>query len=164
MHPRDISVRLLDPREVRIYRNNREDLVLKIGRVEYKIGRLVRAFPITMPWRYIIFIGEDGKEIGILKSVKGLEKKSARILREELEKRYFIPKITKIHEIREEFGVLVWRTETDKGSTTFEITSRRDIKKLSDGRVLVKDGDGNLYEVDFRRLDRRSRILLNEVL
>ena len=162
MKPKSISVRILDPKKIRIYRNRYGDLVLNVNGIERRVSRVVRAFPITMPWRYIIFIDENGEEIGLLKSFKGLDNGSAKVLREELEKRYFIPKITKIHEIREEFGVLVWKTETDKGPRTFEVTSRRNIKRISGGRILVRDGDDNLYEIDYRCLDRRSRTLIDE--
>ena len=162
MKPKSISVRILDPKKIRIYRNRYGDLVLSVNGIERRVSRVVRAFPITMPWRYIIFIDENGEEIGLLKSFKGLDNGSAKVLREELEKRYFIPKITKIHEIREEFGVLVWKTETDKGPRTFEVTSRRNIKRISGGRILVRDGDDNLYEIDYRCLDRRSRTLIDE--
>jgi len=163
MKPKSISVRILDPKKIRIYRNRYGDLVLSVNGIERRVSRVVRAFPITMPWRYIIFIDENGEEIGLLKSFKGLDNGSAKVLREELEKRYFIPKITKIHEIREEFGVLVWKTETDKGPRTFEVTSRRNIKRISGGRILVRDGDDNLYEIDYRCLDRRSRTLIDEI-
>ena len=163
MKPKSISVRILDPKKIRIYRNRYGDLVLSVNGIEHRVSRVVRAFPITMPWRYIIFIDENGEEIGLLKSFKGLDNGSAKVLREELEKRYFIPKITKIHEIREEFGVLVWKTETDKGPRTFEVTSRRNIKRISGGRILVRDGDDNLYEIDYRCLDRRSRTLIDEI-
>ena len=162
MKPRSISVKILDPKKIRIYRNSYGDLVLSVNGIERRVSRVVRAFPITMPWRYMIFIDENGEEIGLLKSFKGLDNGSAKVLQEELEKRYFIPKITKIHEIREEFGVLVWKTETNKGPRTFEVTSRRNIKRISGGRILVRDGDDNLYEIDYRRLDRRSRTLIDE--
>jgi len=160
--PRDFSVKILDPKKIEIYRDSYGDLVLRIDGVERRLSRVVRAFPITMPWRYIIFIGEDGEEIGVLKNVKELNNSSATVLREELEKRYFIPKIIKVHDIREEFGVLVWKTETDRGPRTFEVTSRRNLKRIPGGRILVRDGDDNMYEVDYRRLDRRSRTLIDE--
>jgi len=132
---------------------------------EYQIERVVRAFPITMPWNYIVFKDITDKEVGILKSVNELDGDSAQILKEELEKVYFIPRITKIHDIKDEFGVLVWRTETNKGPRTFEVVSRRDVKKISRNRILVKDGDGNLYDIpNIKKLDQRSLILLDSVI
>ena len=59
------SVNLLDPRKVVIYRDSRGDLILKVGETSFRIAKIIRAFPITMPWRYIIFIDENGHEIGI---------------------------------------------------------------------------------------------------
>ena len=55
-----------------------------------------------------------------------------------------------------------WQVETDRGPRTFEIrSSRRDMRVLSAGRILIRDADGNLYEVpDYRQLDPQSRALV----
>jgi len=75
-----------------------------------------------------------------------------KVLKDELERVYFIPKIKKIHRIKEEFGVLIWETETDKGPRRFEVTSRRDVKKMGKRRIIVRD------------LDQKSIILLESVI
>lgn len=48
----------------------------------------------------------------------------------------------------------------------FEIySSRRDVRDLGGGRVLVQDADGNRYEIpDYRRLDPASRALVEEMI
>jgi len=160
------SVRILEPGKIKIFRDEHGNLKLKIeGETEYQIQRVVRVFPITMPWNYIAFKDVNDREIGILRSVNELDKDSAQVLKEELEKTYFIPKITKIYDIKDNFGVFVWRTKTNKGPRTFEVVSREDIKKISIDRVLIKDGDGNLYDIpNIKNLDKRSLILLDSVI
>ena len=59
----------------------------------------------------------------------------------------------------------MWETETDKGTRRFEVTSRRDVKKIGKRRIIVKDADGNLYEIpDYAILDQKSIILLESVI
>ncbi|MCW4026296.1 MAG: DUF1854 domain-containing protein [Candidatus Bathyarchaeota archaeon] len=166
MRTKSLSTRILEPIIMSIYKDESGDLRLKIDDdAEHKIQKILRAFPITMPWSYIVFKGTDDQEIGILRNFNELDSESARVLKEELEKLYFIPKITKIYDIKEEFGVLVWKTETDKGPRRFDVISRREVKKISRDRILIKDGDGNLYDIpDIKKLDQRSLILLDSVI
>ena len=166
MEKRDFSVNILDPKKIRISRDEsgRLKIIFK-GGAEVIVKRIIKAFPLTMPWRYIILIDENDQEIGVIKAIKDLDESSRRILVEQLEKIYFIPKITKIHQIKEEFGVLLWETETNKGPRRFEVTSRRDIKKIGKRRIIIKDADGNLYDIpDYARLDQRSKVLLETVI
>ena len=166
MKPQDFSVNILDPRKIRIYRDETGRLRLIYDDAEkITIKRIVRAFPLTMPWRYIILIDENGREIGLIRDVGDLDESSMKTLKDELEKAYFIPKIKRIYQIKEEFGVLIWETETDKGPRRFEVTSRRDVKKMGKRRIIVRDADGNLYDIpNYASLDQKSIILLESVI
>ena len=166
MSTKSLSTRILEPNMMSIFKDESGDLRLRIrGETEHMIQRILRVFPITMPWNYIVFKDAEDKEIGVLRNVNELDSESARVLKEELEKIYFIPRITKIYDIKEEFGVLVWKTETDKGPRRFDVINRREVKKISRDRILVKDGDGNLYDIpDFRKLDQRSLVLLDSAI
>ncbi len=166
MELQDFSVNILDPKKIRICRDESGRLRMIFDDSEkIRIKRVVRAFPLTMPWRYIILIDECGREIGLLRDIRGLDESSMKVLKDELEKVYFIPRIVKIHQIKEEFGVLIWDTETDKGRRRFEVTSRRDVKKIGKRRIIVRDADGNLYDIpDYANLDQKSIILLESVI
>jgi len=163
---RGFSINILDPRKIRIFRDEPGRLKLIFDdNKEVLIKRVVRAFPLTMPWRYIILIDENGREVGLLRDLKCLDEKSMKALKEELERVYFIPKIKKIHRIKEEFGILIWETETDKGPRRFEVTSRRNIKKMGKRRIILRDADGNLYDIrDYADLDQKSIIMLESVI
>lgn len=166
METRGFSVNILDPRKIRIFRDESGRLKLIFDdNKEVLVRRVVRAFPLTMPWRYIILIDENGGEVGLLRDLKCLDEKSMKVLKEELERVYFIPKIKKIHRIKEEFGILIWETETDKGPRRFEVTSRRNIKKMGKRRIILRDADGNLYDIrDYADLDQKSIIMLESVI
>jgi len=166
MEQHEFSVNILNPKEIQICRDEHGKLRLIFENGEkITVKRVVRAFPLTMPWRYIILIDENGREIGLLRDIKELDEPSIRVLKEELEKAYFIPKIKKIRQIKEEFGVLIWDTETDKGPRRFEVTSRRNVKKMGKRRIIIRDADGNLYDIpDYACLDQKSIILLESVI
>ena len=76
-----------------------------------------------------------------------------------------MPKITKIHELEGEFGVTRWVVETNRGPVTFGMRTRYDVVSLENGRVLIKDADGNRYEIEnYHRLDPTSLALLETQL
>ena len=166
METQDFSVNILDPKKIRICRDESGRLRLIFDEaVRINLKRVVRAFPLTMPWRYIILIDENNREIGLLRDIKDLDDSSRKILKEELEKIYFIPKIKRIRRIKEEFGVLIWETDTDKGPRRFEVTSRGNIKKIGMRRIIIRDADGNLYDIpDYANLDQKSLVLLESVI
>ena len=166
MEMRGFYVNILDPRKIRICRDESGRLKLIFDNDEkVLIKRVVRAFPLTMPWRYVILIDENDREVGLLRDLGDLDETSMKVLKDELERVYFIPKIKKIHRIKEEFGVLICETETDKGPRRFEVTSRRDVKKMGKRRIIVRDADGNLYDIpDYADLDQKSIILLESVI
>ena len=51
--------------------------------------------------------------------------------------------------------------ETTQGDVEFGIRTRYDIVTLESGRVLIKDADGNRYEIEnYNKLDPKSIALL----
>ena len=72
---------------------------------------------------------------------------TAEVLTHELERLYFLPKIVRIRGVTEEYGVLRVEVDTDKGPRTFEVRTREHIRFLPNGRILLRDLDGNRYEI-----------------
>ena len=125
-----------------------------------------RLFPVSGMTRYITLLDETGKEQAIIRNLDTLMPESKTVVEACLREYYMIPKITRLVEINERYGVLKWSVETDRGPHSFEIRNRHsDIKMLYDGRVLVRDSNDNRYEItDYKSLDRRSVALLNSEL
>lgn len=164
------ELNLLDPKKVRVYKDDFNSLRLKMeGDGEDKEAPVVVAtmgFPLTNPDHFISFVevknGKKDKEIGVVEDLKKLDSKSRKILKEELKRAYFMPQITKINRMKEFHGIMKFDVETDKGSREFETRYREDIRKLPGGRVIIKDADGNRYEIkDYRKLDQRSVNLID---
>ena len=152
----------LDASSVRIDRNAFEELVVQLpdGSIRTKVEP-VYAFPVSATSQYISLMVEESNEIGIIQDIKHLPHESRKILVEELQKRYFMPKITKINALEGQFGITQWVVETSQGDVQFSLRSRYDIVTLENGRILIKDADGNRYEIEnYNKLDPQSIALL----
>ena len=149
---------ILDPKKATFWVDEFEDLRIKLeDGTEYAKVRAMRAFPLSAQDRYIVLRDEEGKEIAMIKDPGELDAKSRHALEVELGKSYFVPQITSINKIDEDFGVPKWDVETDRGHRRFELRNRNDAKTVGRGRVLIKDIDGNRYEINnFHLMDAKS--------
>jgi hypothetical protein len=157
------ELELLEPKGLRIYRDEFEDLTLELedGRVIRQIA-VQRAFPVTNQDRFIVLRDAEGEEVGIIADISKLDRESHRALEHELERSYFTPTITQVNSIEEQFHIPKWDVETDRGPRVFDIGSnRRDVRVLGRGRIFIKDAEGNIYEIpDYRKLDTISRAMV----
>ena len=123
-----------------------------------------RAFPITNPDEFLSVREPDSKkdgkglEIGMIRRITDVDDDSAAIIREELDRRYFTPTIIKIKSVKEKFGYSYWDTETTSGPITFIMTNPfSNIRTLEDGRIFIKDMDGNHFQIpDVKTFDAAS--------
>ena len=160
MHIED-EIDLLDPKELRMALDAFGDLEVRFEEEIYKKVEALRAFPISEAMRFIVLRDENGKEVGMIEDPGAMDTASRKALKEELERRYFIPKVVRINRIDESYGMPHWDVQTDRGGRHFELQTRQDARRLSAGRVLIRDADGNRYEIpNIRKLDPQSRALV----
>ncbi len=159
------ELNLLDPKQIRFSLDEFRELTMEQNG-EQKNVRPLRAFPLSAEENFIVLKDDNEKEIGTIRRIEDLEPHSQSVLRAELERAYFTPRILQINALEEDFHVPRWDVTTDRGPRVFEIrSSRRDIRVLSAGRVLIRDADGNRYEIpDYRSLDPASRSLVETLL
>ena len=161
------ELNILDPKKVRIGKDEFNRLNLKIeGGKEYPEVEVVMDFPLTSSDHFISIIevknGKRDEEIGIIEDTRKLDSKSRKVLKAELKRTYFMPQITKINSLKDLHGIMKFDVETEKGHREFETRHREDIHKLLSGRVIIRDADGNRYEIkDYTKLDRRSATLID---
>jgi hypothetical protein len=117
------------------------------------------AFPLSHPGQQIVLRDGADKEVGVLPSRSGVPQPARDWLREQLERRYFLPQITAIHGITEMFGSSVWDVETDRGHSFINTRQMNEaVYEMEPGRYLITDAEGNRYEIkNIRSLDEKSR-------
>lgn len=163
------DVRFLDPTNIRLFRLAPDDLLIRMQIGDdrcYREVRIARTLPLSDPDRYIGLRDGEDKEIGMLRSLNGLDSQSRQVIEEELARRYFLPKVLRVARVQDQFGVVVWDVETDYGHRRYTVRNMRDnTVQLADGRVLMTDTDGNRFEFpDIERLDPRSLEVISKVV
>lgn len=139
---------LLPAADVRFGRGGDGQIVMRLRGRFITVGTVMAASPITDPHRMVSVRDDDGEEVGILADVNELEPVSRQVVLEELERTYFMPRITDILDVEEDLGVVSWRVATDKGERTFQVRNvRQNVRKFRGRRLVIKDVDGNRYEI-----------------
>ena len=115
---------------------------------------VLRSFPVTNPNEFLSVREPDskkqgrGKEIGMIRRISDFDADTQALLREELDRRYFTPQIQKIFSVKDKFGYLYWEAQTTAGHVTFVMNNPfSNIRVLEDGRILINDIDGNVFEI-----------------
>ena len=163
------AVRFLDAPSLRLFRTAPSDATVRLtieGDRSWREVRIARAFPLSKPDSYIGLRDGDDKDIGILTTLKGLDADSVAIIEEELERRYFTPRVERVLAVKEEFGVVTWEVETDRGPRRFLVRNLRDNSfPLGTNRLMVTDTDGNRYEFpDVQAVGPKAYVVLQKVM
>jgi hypothetical protein len=126
----------------------------------------IRAFPLSMPERFISLCDEHGHEIVCVDHLSDLPPNVRCVLEAELAEREFVPVIARIVRVTGDGGpASEWSVETDRGATRFTVDGEDDIRTLSPTRAIITDSSGVRYLVaDSRALDGASRRVLERFL
>ena len=120
-----------------------------------------RTFPVTMPEEFISIreADEKAREIGVIEKLSALDPEQAKMLKEQLDLRYFTPEITKIFDIKTEYGYGYFHVMTTYGECRFTIhNGGSSVISLTDTRIVINDLDGNRFEVpDITKLTTNER-------
>ena len=156
---------LLDTARARLWVDEYDELYLRLGDGD-PCGPLSvqRAFPVSMADEFLSLKSKKGDEIAVIRRLQDLDADSRAAIENQLQWIYFSATITAIHAIEVRFHVPHWDVQTDRGRRVFELhSSRRDIRVLPGGRALVRDADGNVYEIpDVGSLDAASRAIVED--
>ena len=154
------------PQDAHFYINAFHDLALEVTGEIYENVTVERAFPLKAPDEFIVVKDDQKDEIGIIENIRQLDQDSLDVVQDALNQTYYLPKIIKIHAIETNFHIPKWTVDTDRCPRMFEIpSSRRDVRVVGGGRVLLRDADGNRYEIpDYRKLDVESLAFAETIL
>ena len=125
-------------------------LALKFKEKEYDRVGVYLTFPLTNPEEYISIreADEKAREIGVIEKLSELSPERAKMLKEQLDLRYFTPEITKIFDIKTEYGYGYFHVMTTYGECRFTIhNGGSSVVSLTDTRIIINDLDGNRFEV-----------------
>jgi len=163
-----IAVRYLEPEQIRASR----PLGSAHIRVEILEERTIlnaqikRVFPLSEPLQYLSIQDGAGKEVGVLRRVEGLDQTTRDLFSEQLDRRYFTPRIQRIQTLRQEAGMWRFEVETQRGPAEFFVRNWRDsAHEFGLNRWLIHSVDGGRFEIeDLNALDETSRRLLDQIL
>ena len=162
----EYDTRYLAPDEIVLSREG-DALLCTTGGETYRDVQLMCAFPMSHPGQYIVLKDSEKKELGIIRDLKELDSAQEEIVLEEMRKTYFVPVITRILSVQEEFGMSAWEVETDRGGCTIKVRRRGkdSVIERDDGGLIITDVDSNRFEIkDVNTLDVKSRSLLGRLV
>lgn len=119
---------------------------------------LHRSFPLDMPDEYISVQNKDQEELGLIRSISVYDEETARLLKDELNRKYYTPTITRIITLKETRGFSFWKVMSDSGELTFTLQdTSKSISKIGNDRAFIFDICGNRYEIkSLSALDKKS--------
>jgi hypothetical protein len=145
-----LELRYLTKENARFERTNGGFVKLTYKDTTYDRVSVYRTFPVTMPEEFISIreANEKAREIGVVEKLSDLDPETAKMLKEQLDLRYFTPEITKIFDIKTEYGYGYFHVMTTYGECRFTIhNGGSSVVSLTDTRIVINDLDGNRFEV-----------------
>jgi hypothetical protein len=129
-------------------------------------ARIKLLFPLSDPRRFYAVQDADDKEVGVLRSLDGMDKESKQAVSTELDRRYFTPLITQIRTLRQDGGMWLFSVRTQRGPVDFYVRNWRDnSQELQPGRWQIQTVDGQRFQIlNVDDLDARSQRLLEQLL
>ena len=138
---------------------------------EYKHIVLRRTMPIKQPSQYISIADDKNKEIGILRDLAELSPDQLAIVENELDNRYYSPKVLEIISVKDKLGYVYMEMKVKNKKEREYVKNcavkdvSRNIRMLSDTSLIIFDVDRNRYIVpDLSELDKNSLKRLDSYL
>ena len=151
-----LTLRFIDGSNAKFAATEGGFVSLELDGKTYKRIGVYLTFPLSDPESFISIreADEKAKEIGVIKKLSDIAPDQAELIREQIKLRYFMPEITKVIDVKDEYGYAYWNVITSFGACRFTTGMGGDsVVSLSDARILITDIDGNRYEIrDFNAM------------
>lgn len=137
-------------------------LAVTVNGEEHPCVYVCCSFPHTNETAYLSIRNTDNKEIGMVRSLDDVDNDTAQLLLNQLQIRYFAPRIIRLLSVKEEFGYSYWEAETDSGVCRFTVRGGGgQVKLVTPVRLLITDVDGNRFIIpDYTALaDKEFRMI-----
>lgn len=141
-------------------KNGFPSLTLKKGEetVHYNKVSFHRTFPFELLWQYISVLDDEDGEIGLIYDINDFGEASD-IIRTELERRYYEPRILSVVSLKERYGFSYWKVKlTDRRTVEFTMQDTfRNIIRAGEDKAILLDVDANRFVIEsIKALDRKS--------
>lgn len=129
---------------------------------EYTRVKLHRMFPFNCPDNYISVLNNDSEEIGIITDFSNFDTDTVELIKNELDRKYYVCKLNSIISVKERFGFSYWKAMSEHGEISFTIKDvHSSIRVNGIGNILISDIDSNRYELpEMDKLDSKSKKLI----
>lgn len=118
------------------------------GKSSYNRVELHRLFPFGDGDKFISVMDSDSVEIGIIKNLDDFPEDMRALISAELERKYYVCKLSRIINIKDRFGFTYWDAVGENGNVSFTLTgASSNVIKNKDGKIFILDIDGNRYEL-----------------
>jgi hypothetical protein len=128
--------------------------------------QMVRCFPQSLPEGYWALTDRKGRVIGVVYEPTKLDEESFLAAEDALKQQYFLPVITAVHTLKEEFGAVYFDVDTDRGHRVFVAKGvRESVEEREGGEIFLVDVDENRYVIpDWTTLDPHSQKLIDRIV
>jgi hypothetical protein len=161
------AIRYLDPETVRFFKMEGATHLRAELKDEFCIleTRVRRAFPFSANDQHFSVQDASGKEVGVIAEPAKLDRESLSLVQQELERRYFTPKISGIQSLKNEGGMWTFVVETQRGISEFYVRNWRDSShEISPGRYQIYSVDGQRFEIpSYDAMDTKSKGLMDQL-
>lgn len=145
-----LQIKLLTPENALFKATSGGFITLTLEGEDKGMVNLIRTFPFTAANEFLSVRTADDKqtELGMIEKLEIFDDDTVKLLGNQLEIRYFMPKILKLLSVKEEYGHAYWQVVTDKGECSFTSPSGSSgAVTRKDNRVIIRDSEQNRYEI-----------------
>ncbi|HDS74109.1 MAG TPA: DUF1854 domain-containing protein [Firmicutes bacterium] len=165
--PPEPDYEIFDTKRIRLFtdESGKCRLTVEADR-SYPDVNVLRCFPHSMPNDYWAITDRTNRVVGIIRDPSALDSMSYETAQRMLSIQYFLPVVTAVYSIQEEFGAFYFDIETNLGRRTFVAKGVRDsVDEHEDGEIIITDVDENRYVIrDWASFDAKSRKHLSRIV
>ncbi len=165
--PREPECDEIDPARLRIWADRSAKIRATFADDKSHLDvKVVRCFPQSDPDHWWALLHRDNRVIGVIPEPEKLDDESRETAIKCLAGVYFLPRITAVYSLKEEFGAIYFEVNTDRGPRSFVSKGVREaLEEMGDGEIIFTDVHENRYAIpDPASLDVKSRRLLERIL
>ena len=152
------KIEFLNPENVSFFSSSKDFLKMKNSENEFFVS-LTYAFPMEINDGYVGVYDLEGNELGMIRAIGDFPEEQALLIKKELDRRYYCPKIKRIVSVKNKMGMTFWEciSNEDKKLSFSVKDTYKSVLRINEKRFFIIDRDGARYEIeDTSALDKKS--------